>query len=281
MLDPNFVKSYDDENKLQSTYHKGMIKIWNGRDIISELSLKYPDVLLSDEKKKALTNVLSLIVWGEYAAWQTSSALAFEIEDFGGKMAATSQAHDEARHYFTMCDYMKLNLDASLESITISKNTRVGLNSVVNAQNLTKKLLGMQLMVEPVAISIFYMLREENVDPFLTELLDLYIRDEARHIALGVKHLPNEINKMSWPQVLDLMFWQTKLLKREIDGLFELKDDLEILGINFVKLFDQAEKRQVDAAKEMASHLGWSFPIDKMIKKVTTQYMKAKFKGWL
>jgi len=281
MLDPDFVKSYDSASKLQNTYHKGMTKIWNGREVLSELALKHPERNLSEEKRQALGRVLSLIVWGEYAAWQTSNALSFEIADFGGKMAATSQAHDEARHYFTMCDYFKNVLEISVEEIKVSRAAKIGLDTVVNANNLPKKLLGMQLMVEPVAISIFHTLREKNVEPILTDLLELYIRDEARHIALGVKYLPGEINKLSWAQVVDLIFWQSKLLKREIDGLFELKDDLKVLGIDFLTLFEQGEKRQIAAAREMAEHLGWNFPIDKLIKKVTTNYMKAKFNGWL
>ena len=290
MLDPNFVKSYDNKHTLDKTYHKGMTHIWNGKDVLSDLITKHgsdDDIpiwlskTISDKKRRALSRVLSLIVWGEYAAWQTSSSLSFEIEEFGAKMAATSQAHDEARHYFTMCDYLKRVLDIPINDVVISKTATAGLKAVANAGTLPKKLLGMQLMVEPVAITIFHALRKSDIEPILCELLELYIMDEARHIALGVKQLPLEIEKMSWSQIIQLFAWQARLLKFEIDGLFELKDDLEVLGIDYIKLFEEAEKRQIAAANEMADHLNWNLPIEMLIKKVTRTYMNAKTSRWI
>lgn len=283
MLDPKFVESYSDKHVLDGTYHKGMVHIWNGRELLPELLKKHssnPNVL-DDEKRIALGRVLSLIVWGEYAAWQTSNALSFEISDFGGKMAATSQAHDEARHYFTMCDYMRVALDIPMDQVRISSVASAGLEAVVNANTLPKKLLGMQLMVEPVAITIFHSLKKSEVEPVLCDLLGFYIKDEARHIALGVRQLPIEIEKMSWPQVIQLFAWQAAMLKREIDGLFELKDDLEVLGIDYIELFEEAERRQIKAANEMAEHLNWNLPIESVIKQVTRTYMKAKVARWV
>ena len=51
-------------------------------------------------------------------------------------------------------------------------------------------------MIEPVAITIFRFIRKSNVDPILTDLLEYFEKDEARHIALGVKYLPKLIKQM-------------------------------------------------------------------------------------
>lgn len=283
MLDPNFVKSYRDKHTLDKVYYKGMVNIWNGRTLLPELLQKYPlsTRAFTEEKREALTKVLSLIVWGEYAAWQTSNALSFEISEYDAKMAATSQAHDEARHYFTMCDYITTVLDKPMNEVVISSTATAGLEAVVSANTLPKKLLGMQLMVEPVAITIFHQLRASNIEPVLCDLLIRYIQDEARHISLGVRQLPREIEKMSWTQISQLMIWQTRLLKYEIDGLFELRDSLEVLGLDYYKLFQEAERRQIDAANEMIDHLGWKLPIESLIKRVTRIYLKAKIAKWV
>lgn len=283
MLDPNFVKSYRDKHTLDKVYYKGMVNIWNGRTLLPELLQKYPlsTRAFTEEKREALTKVLSLIVWGEYAAWQTSNALSFEISEYDAKMAATSQAHDEARHYFTMCDYITIVLDKPMNEVVISSTATAGLEAVVSANTLPKKLLGMQLMVEPVAITIFHQLRASNIEPVLCDLLIRYIQDEARHISLGVRQLPREIEKMSWTQISQLMIWQTRLLKYEIDGLFELRDSLEVLGLDYYKLFQEAERRQIDAANEMIDHLGWKLPIESLIKRVTRIYLKAKIAKWV
>src|SRR5436305_10160736 len=53
-----------------------------------------------------LARVFSIILWGELAAWVISADLAERLDDVEAKMAATSQAFDEARHFNTMRDYL-------------------------------------------------------------------------------------------------------------------------------------------------------------------------------
>jgi hypothetical protein len=45
-------------------------------------------------------------MWGELAAWKISAQLADELEPLEAKLAATSQVHDEARHFYVMHDYL-------------------------------------------------------------------------------------------------------------------------------------------------------------------------------
>ena len=67
----------------------------------------------------------------------------------------------------------------------------------ISFKNLVKKLVGMQLMVEPMAITLFQLVREYQLEPVLCDLLELYERDEARHVALGVLHLPKLLEGMT------------------------------------------------------------------------------------
>ena len=67
------------------------------------------------------------------------------------RMAATSQAHDEARHYYVMKDYLQL-LGHVPESI--DKHADEFLESILRADTTAKMLLGMQLMVEPMALTL-------------------------------------------------------------------------------------------------------------------------------
>jgi hypothetical protein len=279
-LDYTFVNNYKpgDRANLSNIYHKGQKYIWEGELTLDQLIEKHGLPDLTEKQRVSLAKILGLIIWGEYTAWQTSAILAFELDDFHAKMAATSQIHDEARHFFVMCNYFEQVLDIKPGDTRVSSTAQAGLEAVMNVNSLPKRLLGMQLMVEPVAITIFRMLQESDIDPILTELLTLYIKDEARHIALGVKHLPVELNKMSWPQIVQLFVWQSRLLKYEIDGLFELKPHLQEIGIDYKELFRQAERRQIDSAREMLDVLGWDVPIDSAIRRVTGTYMM--YKDW-
>jgi len=167
-------------------------------------------------------------------------------------MAATSQAHDEARHFYVMRDYLNY---IGCEPQPLSHNVSKALNFVLNTNSLAKKLLGMQLMVEPIAITIFKFVIQSKVDPILCELLKLYEKDEARHIALGVKYLPSIINKMRYHEVLDLFIWQLRLMLMEVDGLKELEKDFTNLGFDTNEVYALAETKQLEATKLMGEGL--------------------------
>lgn len=265
---------------LSNIYHKGQSNIWDGRKILSELIQKHGKPNLSDEKRDSLIRILTLILWGELVAWKTSALLAAEIDDMGAKLAATSQAHDEARHFYVMLDYMRKVLDYEPDGRGyLSGHAEMGLNEVLNAPDLARRILGMQLMVEPVAITIFSQLRENEVEPILSELLLYYEKDEARHIALGVKYLPKVISDFSTMQIFNLFAWQCKMLKYEIDGLKDMSNSFESLGVNPLAVLRAAEKRQKDAAAEMANELGWKLPIVETMDKFLDSYLEISWFG--
>jgi rubrerythrin len=265
---------------LSNIYHKGQNNIWDGRKILSELIQKHGKPTLSEEKKDSLIRILTLILWGELVAWKTSALLAAEIDDMGAKLAATSQAHDEARHFYVMLDYMRKVLDYEPDGRGyLSGHAEMGLNEVLNAPDLARRILGMQLMVEPVAITIFSQLRENEVEPILSELLLYYEKDEARHIALGVKYLPKVIKNFSFGQICNLFTWQCKMLKYEVDGLRDISLHFERLGIRASDVLRAAEKRQKDAAEEMVEELGWNLPIVAAIDKFLTAYVDIAWFG--
>jgi hypothetical protein len=176
---------FDDKEYLEKVYHKGQEKIWDGRKTLDDLLEKYPNLDIDNMQATALKNILAIILWGEYVAWNVSSEMSAKFVEQGPKMAAVSQAHDEARHFYVMKDYLEKRLNYKPE--TLFKAALRVLEEVSNTNCMAKKLLGLQLMIEPVAITIFRFVRKSNIDPILSELLEYYEKDEARHIALGVK----------------------------------------------------------------------------------------------
>ena len=137
------------------------------------------------------------------------------INDYGAKMAAVSQAHDEARHFYVIRDYLRL---LNYEPKNLPKPVSYVLEEVSRTKSLAKKLLGMQLMIEPIALTIFRFIRKEDIDPLLSHLLEYVEKDEARHVALGIKYLPNLIKNMSKFELMSFLFWQARLINAEISG---------------------------------------------------------------
>ena len=182
------IKPYDIRlsQTLEGIYHKGQNKAWNGKEVLDELINRHNGISLSKDKIESIQNIFSIILLGEYAAWNVSSELAVSIDHLEAKMAATSQAHDEARHFYVMQDYFK-HLGCSPNPLP--KNVAKVIKAVSETDNFAKKLLGMQLMIEPIALTVFKFVIKSEVEPVLCEMLRLYEKDEARHVAFGIKYL--------------------------------------------------------------------------------------------
>lgn len=229
---------------LERIYHKGQSQIWDGQEVLQSLIAEHGQPTMAEDKKRALGRVFSLILWGELAAWRISAELADEIEPLEAKMAATSQAFDEARHFYVMHDYLT-ELNALPDRL--EKSAERLLESVMNADSLAKKLLGMQLMVEPIALTLFQVVRKLQLEPVLCHLLPYYERDEARHVALGLKYLPALVSRMSPLEKGELWLYQLKLLSFEILAQRSLQHDLQQLGLNPRDLVAIGQAKQLAA----------------------------------
>lgn len=252
---------------LEGIYHRGQKKIWDGNQILDDLIDKHGTIEIAEDDVVALKNIFSIILWGELVAWKVSLQLGAEIDDFSAKLAATSQAHDEARHFYVMKDYLDL-LGHTPEPLTPSVSKV--LNEVLQTKNLAKKLLGMQLMIEPIALTIFRFTRQLNVEPILTDLLSYYEIDEARHVALGIQYLPRLMKKMNKFQLASLIMWQAKIINAEMVGLKEIEGDIISLGLDPLEVFEYAEKKQMECLELALSELGiknaiWS-PVRKVVQ---------------
>ncbi len=256
--------------KLEQLYHKGHTQGWNGKAVLASLVEKHGlDAIknLEPSKRRGLQKVFALIFWGEYAAWQISLELARTIEAAEPKMAAVSQAHDEARHFYVMRDYLQLVGEVPKE---LNPRAAQTLDMVLRAPTLAKQLLGMQLMVEPVALTVFQLVRQNKVEPILCDLLAYFERDEARHVTFGVHYLPIEIRKLSRLQMLELWLWQARIISMEIDTLREFRHDLRALGIDPQAALRLGQQKQLASLQLMLIQMGSQMPISQLMTRLIT-----------
>jgi len=244
------------DQSLEAIYHRGQDKIWDGSKVLKQLLEKHNGIAaIPEHKKKALHRIFSVILAGELAAWKISLQLAEQVKTTGARMAATSQAHDEARHFYVMRDYLEL---FEHTQTAIPEPVTQALEMVSSTTSLSKKLLGMQLMVEPIALTIFQEIRRVNPEPVLSELLEYFERDEARHVALGVYYLPEVVKNEGPFKILSLMMWQMRIFMLELQGLKELSADFEALGLETEAVFLLAEQKQLAALQDFVTELGMS-----------------------
>ena len=248
----------DAARKLEGIYHKGQQKAWDGRATLDELLARHGPITLPDRQRDAIQGLFAVILWGELAAWKVSADLALQLEPLEAKMAATSQAHDEARHFYVMHRYLSAIGEAPRH--VGPRTTRVLLGALY-ARSLAKKVVGMQMMIEPMALALFQLLRESRIEPVLSELLELYERDEARHVALGVLHLPRLLRTLTMAETVDLYAWEFREYWRQIAMMHELEPHFDALGIDMRRVLEIGRTKQLRAISMLQDELGTPMPV--------------------
>jgi hypothetical protein len=233
--------------RCERIYHIGQELAWDGHDVLPMLLKQHGGIQIDPEKRDALKRIFAIIMWGELAAWKISAQLADRLVPLEAKLAATSQAHDEARHFYVMHDYLR---ELGYVPERMGRAPQALLDTVLGTDNMLYKLLGMQLMIETMALAIFQAVRETEVEPVLCDLLKYFERDEARHVGLGVQYIPDLMRGMTPMDLLAMSLFQVRLLSCALWENKVLEPDLEVLGINPRALIDRAQKKQLAAMQE-------------------------------
>ena len=102
------------------------------------------------------------------------------------KYYAATQVVDEARHVEVFSRY----LDEKLEGhYPINAHLRMLLDDIIRDSRWDMTYLGMQIMVEGLALAAFGFMHRITTEPLLKRLLRYVMSDEARHVAFGVVSL--------------------------------------------------------------------------------------------
>ena len=260
--------------KLEKIYHRGQDRAWSGKEILPALIEEHGKPDLPQDQQEALARIFAIILWGELAAWKISAQLAEALEPLEARMAATSQAHDEARHFYTMYDYLQV-LGYVPESID-RLSERV-LDNTLRAKSLAQKVCGMQLMIETIALTIFQTVRESGIEPVLGNLLRYFEIDEARHVGLGISYMPFLIRSMNRRERAGLFMFQMRLFIWVYASMREMVPDLETLGINPRTIIELGKAKQVEVFREMWGGLG--IDIDEQ-RPIMARIMEAADEIW-
>lgn len=262
--------------KLRHIYHRGQDLAWDGQEVLASLLAKHGGIHVPPAKARALGKVFEMILWGELAAWKVSAELADELVPLEAKMAATAQAHDEARHFYVMYDYLQA---LGYTPTKVDPFSQRVLDLVLGARRMTHKLLGMQLMLETIALTIFGEVRDSGVEPVLCELLRYYEKDEARHVGLGTQYLPTLLRGERGVEAAETMLFQLRLVFWATASLKAMEPDLHELGISAHHLNERGKEIQTKAFGEMWAQMGGTPPSHGAINRILDGVDAAMFPG--
>tara|TARA_B110000014_G_scaffold264187_2_gene263961 strand:- start:9201 stop:10280 length:1080 start_codon:yes stop_codon:yes gene_type:complete len=136
----------------------------------------------------------SQFLHGEQGALLVASQLVSCAPTYQAKLYAASQTFDEARHvevfnrYITQRSKIMYPVGLGLKSL---------LDKILKDERWDLKLIGMQIIIEGLALAAFNTARQVTPDPVLQDILYFVIRDEARHVTFGVNYLEEFIKTLT------------------------------------------------------------------------------------
>jgi hypothetical protein len=144
--------------------------------------------------------VLSNFLHGEQGALLAASQIVSAVPGTDAKLYAATQAMDEARHVEAYDRYLREKIEMSFP---ISPHLRELLHEILRESRWDMKYLGMQILVEGLALAAFGMIIHDSREPLLRELVTMIMQDEARHVAFGIMSLGGIYEGMSQGELRD------------------------------------------------------------------------------
>lgn len=223
LLDVNYTWSYEDTRKeLRDLYVRATRSQWIADDELDwsiDVDLEaepFPETMhplygsdiynkmTETERVKLLPELnswtLSQFLHGEQGALLAASQLVSSMERLDGKLYSGTQVVDEARHVDVYNRYLH---DKIGFSYPVNPHLKELLDLILKDSRWDIKLLGMQIMVEGLALAAFGMMRNYSTEPLLVEITRYVMRDEARHVAFGVLSLSDFYGDMNEREVAE------------------------------------------------------------------------------
>ena len=138
--------------------------------------------------------VMSSILHGEQGALNLSASLCHVLRDPGAQEYAANQTREEGRHVTAFAKYIIARWGTPLPCGTVLANL---LKEIVHAPEVYKKIVGMQMLVEGLAMGAFATIFREWNDPLAKRLTQLVMTDEAFHHKFGKIWADRTIPKLS------------------------------------------------------------------------------------
>ena len=170
------------------------------RDAIGAFKGYGPYEALSEEQKQEFAEhenvwTLSQFLHGEQGALLVASQLTSCAPTLNAKLYAASQTFDEARHVEVFNKYLQTKagymypVDPALKSL---------LDKILTDPRWDLKFIGMQLIIEGLALSAFTTMKATTPKgELLNDVVELVLRDEARHVTFGINYLEEHLKNLS------------------------------------------------------------------------------------
>ncbi|HVM54687.1 MAG TPA: ferritin-like domain-containing protein [Acidimicrobiales bacterium] len=137
---------------------------------------------------------LSQFMHGEQGALICTARIVENVPWVDAKYYAATQVMDEARHVEVFAKYLDDKLSGHYP---INAHLKLLLDDIIQDDRWDMTYLGMQIMVEGLALAAFGFIHQLTTEPLLKQLLRYVMSDEARHVAFGVLSLQDYYQELT------------------------------------------------------------------------------------
>ena len=258
-----FTWEYDENReRLLALYQKGKDKQWDAvRRIDWDLEVDPYDVLGLPDSSMAIYGTKWWDKLGpdnraelrrHHAAWQFSQFLHGEqgamicaarivesVPDLDAKFYAATQTMDEARHAELYARFLHVKVGLVYP---INNELQALLNDTLSDSRWDMPYLGMQVLIEGLALAAFGVLRDFTTKPLPRQILAYVMQDEARHVAFGRMALRDYYRELT----------EAELREREdfvIEGCYLMRDRIrgDDIWLNFGIPLDEVRELTDDS----------------------------------
>lgn len=249
------------DSRVWSLYEKNKVSQWNastdidwdydvnfGADLTEENGAKLATFVIGEDSpvpRELLTEfrweyqawMCSQFLHGEQGALVTTARLVETVPDIDAKTYAASQVADEARHVEAFARYIDEKLGVTYP---INPGLKTLLCDLLSESRWDIVYLGMQVVVEGLAITALRLASSSFGDPVVRQITRLVSQDEARHIAFGVTALNgmySDVTSAELREREDFLLEAIRLMSRRfmLREIWERMDlDVE-LGLHFAR----------------------------------------------
>ena len=148
------------------------------------------------------------------------SQLVENVHGQDAKLFQATQVVDEGRHNEVLHRYLALRLDG--ESYPLAGNVLEIFDTLLGTSAWYLKTIGLQLVAETFAVSLFRMLAESSKDEVLRTICRRILQDEARHMGFSMLSLPAVVEEATESERREMEDFAVWALNRTLRGVFPL-----------------------------------------------------------
>jgi hypothetical protein len=198
---------------------------------------------LPELRRHSASYMLSNFLHGEQGALFATSQLVLAVPSADAKLYASTQVIDEARHVEAYHRYLSEKVELVYP---ISPHLRMLLDEILRESRWDMKYLGMQILVEGLALAAFGIIQQTSNEPLIRQIVHMIMQDEARHVAFGVLSLKGLYQELSSSELRDREDFVLEASRHMRDRMMA-QEVWENLGMNVKDCLAAVDKSQTMA----------------------------------